>query len=73
MLCQILAIDRVLLGPDVTKEAGHFIEHGECGLAYDVLIFAMQDGTYHPSNKGLALIKHVARVLGVVVPKLGTD
>lgn len=73
MLYQILALDRALLSPDATKEAQHFIEHGECDLAYEVLIFAMQDGTYHPSNEGLAMVKHVAGALGVVFPRLSTD
>lgn len=73
LLHQILAVDRVLLGSDVVKEMDNFIEHGECGLAYDVLIFVLQDGTYHPSREGLALVELLAKSLGVVFPRLSTE
>ena len=73
LLLKLLDLDRSLLEPDAVKEVEHFIEFGECGLAYDIFIFEVNEKKYRPSPESLELIKQTAEALGVKYPKLSTD
>ncbi len=73
LLNRVLQLDEDLLDPGATREAGNFIEYGECGLAYDVLVFELQEGKYVPSRQALALLKQFAVSMNLVFPQLSTD
>lgn len=72
-LLSALAIDKALIPPDAIKEIENFIEYGECGLAYDVFVFDIQDRRYTPSIEGLRQIKQAAIAMHIEFPKLSTD
>lgn len=72
-LLSTLAIDRALIPPDAIREIENFIEYGECGLAYDVFVFDIQDRRYIPSAEGLRQIKLAAIAMNIEFPKLSTD
>lgn len=73
LLQRMLQIDAELIEPSASKEAKHFMEFGECGLAYDVLVFEIEDKRYIPSTEGLELIKQSAIAMGLVFPQLSTS
>jgi hypothetical protein len=73
LLLKSLDLDRSLLEPGAVKEIEHFIEFGECGLAYDIFIFEINEKKYQPSPEALELIMQAAKALGVKYPKLSTD
>jgi hypothetical protein len=72
-LLRTLSIDRALISPDTIREIEKFIEYGECGLAYDVFIFDIQDRRYIPSDEALNQIKLAATAMNIAFPKLSTD
>lgn len=72
LLQRVLQIDAELIEPSASKEAKHFMEFGECGLAYDVLVFEIENKKYMPSMEGLALIKQSAGAMGLTFPQLST-
>ena len=47
-----------------------YIDHNECGLAYDDLVYAIEKATYHPSPEALNLIKQAGEVMGIEYPNL---
>ena len=63
-LLRVLELDIEQINPSARKEALHFIEFGECGLAYDVLVFDIQDGKYEPTPRAVDLIKQSATAIG---------
>lgn len=45
-----------------------FIEHNECGLAYDCLVSAIEKKIYLPSASSLELIKLAGKIMGIKYP-----
>lgn len=72
LLLRVLQIDAELIEQSASKEALHFMEFGECGLAYDVLVFEMDEKSYDPSPEALELIRRAASAMGLVFPQLST-
>ncbi|MBL0917441.1 MAG: hypothetical protein IBJ14_01955 [Hydrogenophaga sp.] len=72
LLCA-LTKDIKLLTSIAIKEIRNFIEHGECGLAYDVFVFEMQDQRYAASIEAIALIKQAAQLMNIAYPRLSTE
>lgn len=72
LLCA-LSRDRTLLVPSAVNEIRNFIEHGECGLAYDVFVFEMQDQRYVASIEAIAMIKRAGQLMSIEFPKLSTE
>lgn len=70
LLLRVLQIDAGLI--EASDEARHFMEFGECGLAYDVLVFEMDEKSYDPSPEALELIRRAASAMGLVFPQLST-
>lgn len=72
LLLRVLQVDGEFIQLDAANEARHFIEVGECGLAYDVLVFEVGERKYAPSPEALELIKQSALAMGLVFPQLST-
>ncbi|HSX93065.1 MAG TPA: hypothetical protein VLG41_09105 [Hydrogenophaga sp.] len=72
LLTRVLHINEALIDPGAAKEAQHFIEHGECGLGYDVLVFEIEEGRYMPTPEALELIKQAAVSMNLIFPGLST-
>ena len=47
-----------------------YIEHNECGLAYDDLVFAIQNNMYEPTSSAFELIKWAGTNMGIQYPNL---
>jgi hypothetical protein len=47
-----------------------FMEHNECGLAYDDLVCAIEKNAYSPSPEALSLIKQAGQMMGIEYPNL---
>lgn len=73
LLLRILTMDVGFIPPASAAEAERFIAAGECGLAYDVLVFTIEDGRYSPSMVAMELIRQSALALGLVFPQYSTD
>ena len=72
-LMLIMKLDIDSLDKESLLEISSFIFYNECGLAHDILIYLMRQGTYKPSDEALRLIKIVASMLSVEYPKLSYE
>ena len=70
MLLAVIHHDHELLQLNALKWVKEYVDHNECGLAYDILIGEISRGKYEPSNQSLRLIKKVANELGVIYPNI---
>lgn len=68
-------IDRLAtrMRAEVINEVLHFVEHNECGLAYDSLVFEIESGHLVPSAEELDQVRTIARSMNIEYPKLSTD
>lgn len=70
-LLMVLVVDferlRYLAGIQSTRS---YIEHNECGLAYDDLVYAIENNAYTPSPEALCLIKKAGEMMGIEYPNL---
>ena len=70
-LLMVLAIDyHDLMKVKGIAQTRNYLEHNECGLAYDDFVFITRNGIYQPTPKALELIKSAGAMLGVQYPKL---
>jgi hypothetical protein len=69
-LLEVLKIDAERIPSDYADEARHLIDHNECGLAYDVLVFGVERAVYIPTAEALLLIKHAAEKMSITYPNL---
>jgi hypothetical protein len=69
-LLEVLKIDAERIPLDYADEARHFVDHNECGLAYDVLVFGVERAAYVPTPEALFLIKQAAEQMGITYPNL---
>lgn len=69
-IMQILKMDIEQFDKRDMLEIFHFIFYNECGLAYDSLIYLINQARYTPSKEALALIKLTGSMLGVEYPNL---
>ena len=69
-LLAALKLDDEKIHPDALKWVRNLIDHNECGVAYDALVFEIGNGAYLPSEKALSLIKHAASQMGIEFPNL---
>lgn len=70
-LLMVLAIDfQKLRHMDGIQSTRSYLEHNECGLAYDDLVFAIQNKMYAPSADALALLKKAGALMGIEYPNL---
>lgn len=61
------------LRPEAVRYARLDAEHNECGLAYDAIIFEIENGFFSPSAEALEGIKEIAASMGIEYPKLSTN
>ena len=54
-------------------DINEYIQHGECGLAYDLLVFHIQHSELGISEYGLVMMHKIAESLGVTYPALSTS
>jgi len=70
-LLMVFAIDyeklKTIEGITFTRS---FLEHNECGLAYDDLVCAIEKNAYSPSSEALSLIKQAGVLMGIEYPNL---
>ena len=69
-LLEVLNLDKHLIPENYRTAALPLIDHNECGLAYDLLVHAIQTSAYHPTDAALTLIKHAATDWGGSYPNL---
>ena len=69
-LLQALRIDKNLIPENYRTPALDFLDHNESGLAYDLLVHAIQTSLYRPTDEALSLIKNAATEWGGVYPNL---
>lgn len=67
-LLRVVKIDSSIIESAVIESVKHFINHNETGLAYDELLFQIENKFYCPSSEALKLIKHAARELKIIYP-----
>jgi hypothetical protein len=53
-------------------EVADFLKYNEWGLAYDVLVFAVTNASYVPSEEALALLRQAAEAMGIEYPNLSS-
>lgn len=67
-LLKVVKIDNSIIELAVIESVKHYINHNETGLAYDELLFQIENKLYSPSSKALKLIKHAAQELKIIYP-----
>jgi hypothetical protein len=67
-LLQVVMFDGAIIKSSVIDSVKDYIDHNETGLAYDELIFQIENNFYRPSSKALKLIKHAAQELKIIYP-----
>ena len=55
------------------KDVENFVAHGECGLAYDLLVFLVQDEGVGLPDEAVRAIKSAGKAMGIEYPQLSTD
>ncbi|MEJ7929384.1 hypothetical protein WG922_05295 [Ramlibacter sp. AN1015] len=68
LLMKLLCLEGEKLPRDLCKEAKHFIDHGECGLAYDVIVYHVRIGNAALSARGLQYLVDAGTIMGVKYP-----
>lgn len=62
VLLMVLVIDfQKLRHMDGIQSTGSFLEHNECGLAYDDLVCAIEKNAYRPSSEALCPVHRPKR------------
>jgi hypothetical protein len=69
-LLAAIDIDQQKISAEALKWAREYINHNECGLAYDILVGEISRSSYSPSTEALALIKFSAAEMGIVYPAM---
>lgn len=70
-LLMVFAIDyHELMKVKGITQTRSYLEHNECGLAYDDFVFIIRDSLYCPTQRALELIKSAGLMLGVTYPNL---
>lgn len=70
-LLMVFALDyHALMRIDGIAHIRSFLEHNECGLAYDGFVFIIRDGLYQPTPRSLEIIKAAGVMLGIEYPNL---
>ena len=72
MLFDFLVDYSMHLRSEVVKFMRQDIEHSECGLAYDALVFEIQHGHFVPDDKALGRVIQIAFSMNISYPNLST-
>lgn len=73
ILRELLTAEKARLPEQAYQEALEFIDHNECGLAYDTFVLLMQRQGLVLSPAGEKLLRDSAKALEVEYPHLSTD
>ena len=73
ILRKLLATERSRLPRQAYQEALEFVDHNECGLAYDIFIYLVQHERLMLSAPGVRLLRDSAKALQIEYPNLSTD
>mgnify|MGYP003577825474 CR=1 FL=1 len=73
ILRELLAAERPRLPEQAYQEALEFIDHNECGLAYDTFVLLLQRRGLVLSATGEKLLRDLAKALEIKYPHLSTD
>jgi hypothetical protein len=72
LLLEFLELYGDLVPPQSLAYVREYVEHGECGIAYDLLVFHIQHQDLVLPKRGEDLIRLIAARLGVSYPTLST-
>jgi hypothetical protein len=72
LLITLLKLDFDRLSTVQRDEVADFLKYNEWGLAYDVLVFAVTNASYFPSEEALALLRQTAETMGIEYPNLSS-
>jgi hypothetical protein len=73
LLNKFIATHCELIPKDSVKWMNEFIDHGECGIAYDLIVFHIQEGSLIVDPAGGDLIQEIAKAMNLTYPQLSTE
>lgn len=73
ILLSLLDLECRAIPMRAADEILYYIDHNECGLAYDVLIFLVSRKEVILSTEGEKLLRNAARAMRIKYPQLSTD
>lgn len=72
ILLKFLEVDAAGIPQDSLQNALLYIEHGECGVAYDLIVYHIINGDVMLTDAGLERITAAAAAMGIRYPDLST-
>lgn len=73
LLSKFMNCERSRLPAEACSEAVMFIDHDECGCAYDVFVFLVRANKMVLSSEGEMLLRQAAAAMEIEYPNLSTD